>query len=187
VTDSLGCVTSGSVELIEPSSIIINTTVLTGITTDVACLGEVDAIANGGSGSFGYQWYICNEIVSFGSGSTISNLCPGEYYVIATDNQGCQIISECDTIQIFSGIEENKLLAFEVYPNPTENIFIVETQLIGDYLIRILDLSGKVVSLRNVSKSNTQISSKNEQLTPGIYFIEVDQENVKLRKRIIIQ
>lgn len=79
------------------------------------------------------------------------------------------------------------IISFEIYPNPAKDVFVLETQISGEYLIRILDLSGKVVSLRNVSKSTTQISSKNEQLTPGVYFIEVDQENVKLRKRIIIQ
>ena len=187
VTDSLGCVTSGSVNLIEPSSIIINTTVLTGITTDAACLGSLKVEASGSHENFTYKWFKCETNTYLGAGAIISNLCPGEYYAKATDIEGCNALSSCDTIQEISGIKENKLLSFEIYPNPAKDVFVIETQISGEYLIRILDLSGKVVSLRNVSKSTTQISSKNEQLTPGVYFIEVDQENVKLRKRIIIQ
>ena len=187
VTDSLGCETSGSVELIQPSSIIISTTVLIGVTTDADCLGSIKAEATGGHDTFTYEWFKCGTNISVGTGAIISNLCPGEYYAVATDFLSCKAVNSCDTIQKITGVEENELLSFKVYPNPVNDIFVIETQLIGDYLIRILDLSGKVVSLRNVSKSTTQISSKNEQLTPGVYFIEVDQENVKLRKRIIIQ
>jgi len=187
ITDSIGCEISGSVTIVEPNSITINTTILTEITTDAACLGEISAIAIGGHGSFNYQWYNCNEIVPIGNGPTISSLCPGEYYVIATDIQGCQIINNCDTIQKITSIDENELNSFAVFPNPSENVFTIETQITGEYIVRILDLSGKIVLERNVSETSIQFSSENEQLTQGVYFVEVNQENRRMIKRIVIQ
>ena len=187
IIDSIGCEISGSVIIVEPNSIIINTTVLNGVTTDIACLGEVSAAATGGHDNFTYEWFKCTTNTSVGTGATISNLCPGEYYAVATDFHGCPAESNCDTIQKITSIDENELNSFEVFPNPSENVFTIETQIAGEYIIRILDLSGKIVLERNVSETSIQFSSENEQLTQGVYFVEVNQENRRMIKRIVIQ
>ena len=83
VTDANGCTSFITVEINEPSGIILNAS-----STGVDCFGDtngaVAATANGGSGTLTFAWSSGN------TGPSVSGLAGGDYTVVVTDANGCQ-------------------------------------------------------------------------------------------------
>src|SRR4029079_10167509 len=82
LTDSNGCHTYDSVDIAEPTEIVI-----TGVVTDVACngftTGVIDITVPGGTGAYAFAW---------SNGATtedVDPLAPGTYTVSVTDAKGC--------------------------------------------------------------------------------------------------
>jgi large repetitive protein len=92
VTDSNGCVASGSVTITQPPSLISSIA----SSTNVSCNSSGDGVAivnvTGGSPSYTYSWSPAG-----GSGATASNLTPNTYTILVTDSLGC---TASDTITI---------------------------------------------------------------------------------------
>ncbi|NNC86324.1 MAG: T9SS type A sorting domain-containing protein, partial [Bacteroidia bacterium] len=93
VTDSSGCVTIDSVEIVEPSVVGV-----TASGSNVSCYGYNDgsaaAVASGGSAPYLYTW-------SNGQGlSAINNLIAGTYTVTVSDANGC---TSTDQITVLDG------------------------------------------------------------------------------------
>jgi len=86
IIDSLGCVMTDSVTVTQPNAISLQLT-----SSPVNCFGASDgsaiAIANGGTGTFTFQWN--TNPVSIGD--TLSNVPVGMYVVTASDSNGCII------------------------------------------------------------------------------------------------
>jgi uncharacterized repeat protein (TIGR01451 family) len=84
VTDAVGCKVSKSVSLNQVSPVFVGVNA-----TPVNCIfsanGSATANATGGTGPYTYNWVPGNL-----SGSTISGLVKGQYYVTATDASGCK-------------------------------------------------------------------------------------------------
>ncbi|MFK7949142.1 MAG: proprotein convertase P-domain-containing protein [Saprospiraceae bacterium] len=91
ITDSDNCVTSDSVEVIEPTPLASN---ITG--TPVSCTGDINGTATvtpaGGTAPYFYSW--SNSIAN---ATTVFSLPPGYTYVTVTDLYNCQIV---DTVLI---------------------------------------------------------------------------------------
>lgn len=85
VTDSLGCSNTQNFTLVDPATLIANPS-STSPTCTNSCNGAVTASPVGGTPGYTYSWS------SFGNPSTqsVSNLCPGLYNVIVTDNNNCK-------------------------------------------------------------------------------------------------
>lgn len=82
VTDSLGCIRKDTLVLKSPDTLKMNTSQLILLCHD-PCYGAASASAFGGTPSYTYAW---------STGSTLNpltSLCPGTYYVTATDNHLC--------------------------------------------------------------------------------------------------
>lgn len=109
VTDALGCVTSNTITITEPSA-----TTLTIVKTDVTCNGACDGTAtanmSGGTGPYTYTWSPGNPA---GQGTaTITGLCPGTYTVISRDANNCQkteTVSITQPVAISAGITSGSL------------------------------------------------------------------------------
>jgi hypothetical protein len=93
VTDSIGCVKTQTVTIIEPNQpLTLNTSF-----TDASCTndGAANVIASGGTLPYSYLWSD-NSITS-----SISGLIAGSYSLIVTDNNGC---TKTDNIVISNSI-----------------------------------------------------------------------------------
>ncbi len=86
VTDANGCSQTFSVSVTEPAPLAIN---ITG--TDASCFGicdgDANAVINGGTMPYAYQWNDPGLSTTAG----ISSLCDGIYDVLVTDANGCTI------------------------------------------------------------------------------------------------
>ena len=86
ITDENACVVVREVEVEEPERIMIT---ITTIDADLGDNGEVTAVVSGGNPPYNFDWSDgTNEDDPMES--TISNLLPGNYSVMITDDNGCQ-------------------------------------------------------------------------------------------------
>lgn len=76
-----------------------------------------------------------------------------------------------------STIEIDENIAFNVYPNPSEDRFVIDfdPQNGQQYYMNIYDVVGKIVSRIKYQGDKNVILG--EDLNPGIYFIQLEMEN----------
>ncbi len=73
-----------------------------------------------------------------------------------------------------------------IYPNPSQGIFNIESE-ISFTKINILDLKGVLIRSISSTKSNNYSLNLSNELAKGIYFIELENENVKTTSKFIVE
>lgn len=119
----------------------------------------------------GGQFWPFDYVVSYDNYDTIF----GSGYIEVGD---ITINITMNPVGIF-GAEDNEV---SIYPNPSNGIFTIDAK--GTYHIQIVDMSGKLVSEK--VGNNTEVIDLMNELN-GMYFVNIEQNNQKLTKRIIIQ
>lgn len=88
ITDTNGCSSSTSVQILEPDPLVISVPY-----TDPLCNGDCNGLANanvtGGTPQYGYQW-VNSTGTTIGNNDSISGLCAGTYSILVTDQNNCQ-------------------------------------------------------------------------------------------------
>lgn len=92
VTDANGCKDSAAFVLTQPDSLLVELDI-----SEISCYGandgSIQAVANGGTGMFSYEW-------SNGSTSpSISGLAAGTYFITITDENSCQSVDSISLIE----------------------------------------------------------------------------------------
>ena len=100
ITDSVGCIASASVLILDPAA-ITTAPLLTPVTCNAACDAAIDLLATGGTGQLDFFW--SPDAQGQGTDSVYA-LCAGDWTVTITDDNGC------DTTIIFSITEPPVLL-----------------------------------------------------------------------------
>jgi hypothetical protein len=135
-----------------------------------------------------YQWLNCtgNTAIAGQTAQSFSPIADGLYAVLVTQN-GCSDTSSC-YLMIMTGLTENDPAGeITIYPNPFFSAATItfskpQTNLV----IKIKGLLGNEIRSEEFSGKHFVIE-KNE-LSKGIYFVEIGHENkVLLNKKIIIQ
>jgi hypothetical protein len=110
------------------------------------------------------------------------------YDLVALDNNGCtdttqQIIS----VYTITGLKALSQNVIRVFPNPTSSQLTVELGSVAkdSYPMELIDLSGQVVQLLTIQKSQSSIQIDVEDLPAGIYFLRSDAENFRLNYKIV--
>ena len=113
-------------------------------------------ISNATGGTF--QWVDCDNSFAPIPGETGQSFYPvidGNYAVIITDN-GCTDTSEC--VQVIGiGISEINNGNFNVFPNPNEGLFTIETEQPGNYKLEISNALGEIISVKEIKDLKTEI------------------------------
>lgn len=91
------------------------------------------------------------------------------------------------TIQNDLSVGSESTLDFVVYPNPSKGLLNIQlNSLTGDTAnVDIHDVQGRKVSATTISNNFSQVSIDN--LSNGVYFVVVNQNNQKTTKKIILQ
>lgn len=185
VMDANGCSEDVSVVVSEPgvtvtpSCNVSVTLTATDVTTNGGNDGSVVATVSGDQGNITYAWSVT------GSGSSITNLVAGTYFVTVTDDivAGCTatasvVVSEPTFI---TEKENNKV---RMYPNPNNGSFIVD---LGDNVaaqLRVVDITGKLMKQVIL---NEQISKVELDVPSGLYFVEVTNGSATTVERIVVR
>ena len=128
-----------------------------------------------------YQWFDCNNGNANIIGATSQSFSPtvsGSYGVLVTNSFGCQSQSICYTFDPLSTPSfENK--DYRLYPNPVANYFEIQSNVKIDTVIIYNALGQKVSTFLSQTKYNI------EDLSSGIYTVEILTENGKSLEKII--
>ncbi len=91
VTNSVGCITAETVEILEGTAIAVNLS-LTHETCPNACDGAALAATTGGAIPYSFEWQDAGgNPIPLQTDSTIQNLCPGDYLLRVQDFAGCSL------------------------------------------------------------------------------------------------
>jgi hypothetical protein len=135
----------------------------------------------------------------FGDGNQSTDSCPVHTYAQPGNYLVCLTFSICipwglscsdDTCQMVSvaGIsgtaEINRVTYFFTYPNPVSSEFFVRTNTQKPVHATVRDLSGKILYRKQILPDNPIEAS---HLANGIYFIEIDDGNSILKRKLAIQ
>lgn len=105
--DGNGCSNTGTVTLVNPPAITVNTT-QTNATCFGICNGVLSATASGGTGTLSYSWSPGGQ-----NTQSISNLCAGGYTLTVTDG------NNCPRVITFSVTQTNSIAATFTTTQPT--------------------------------------------------------------------
>lgn len=141
---------------------------LSGITLTASPTGET------------YQWINCatNAPIAGATSETFTPTANGNYAVVV-DNGICTDTSSCVAVNGV-GIEENNLIAADIYPNPSSNqVTISFDGAVAN--LKITDAQGKSIRIATIQNNATlSISS----FDSGIYFFEIATEKGSTIKRV---
>ena len=113
----------------------------------------------------------------------------GEYYVVATTNNG-ECSFQSNTIMYnTSGVKEIQgLTHFVVQPNPFSDFINIEIAIehSTDLQIRILDISGKIIAKKQFTNQTAFNTNFNlSALTSGIYIVELQSDSGLATQKIV--
>lgn len=132
-----------------------------------------------------YQWVNCNDysIIPGATNPTYSASSDGNYALIITQDD-CVDTSECINF-VLSDFNQTYDSDLHIYPNPSNGLVNVTTDVIGGY-ISIYSIDGKII------KSGIYISSKEtsidlSSIKAGTYFLKLKGDNQEYVERIVIK
>jgi Zn-dependent metalloprotease len=108
-------------------------------------------------------------------------------YYTYTDVDNC---SNTDSVLMVVGLcaginELDNSGVFALYPNPANEHFTINTSTDQGYTLKIMDATGKLVSMKQLSGRTNTITI--DALAKGIYFIEIQDNSSGIHRRKIIK
>ncbi len=130
--------------------------------------------------SHGYVTYRIKLNSGLAPGTEIKNTC----YIYFDYNSAVVTNTTLNTINLTTGIEQNVVNGFDVFPNPASDRITVKLSKVGSGLIVLYDILGNEVQRFPVLNGSTEIST--EDLENGVYVISVMQDNRQTTKKVIV-
>jgi len=181
ILDNNNCQEIDTFEVIQPAALTVNVNQNGYVLTANS--------PNGGIPPFSYSWReqsASNQELGVGPTYTVSDY--GTYYVQVTDANGCVVMSNSfEYTEVPTGLENEMSLSLNIYPNP----FSTETTIdfgrnVQDIHISIVDVYGKLVETHFVHNTDKYIIKKGTKAS-GIYFIEIDNDQTGLFKKLMVR
>lgn len=165
--DINGCTATGSVDLNEPSELII---VANTIPETSGNDGAIILAIFGGTPPFSIEVQD-NESESI----TITNLSSGTYEITVTDGNGCSKTVAITVESVVSSRAESKI-AFNVYPNPAKDFLNIDSEW-DVASVRIYDVAGKKIAINNTVVNGILNIA---EIARGTYILEIEnREGIK--------
>ena len=194
VTDDNGCTDTLTSVITEPSEIVTGT--ISGATQ--ANIGTTEPYSVTGNTGSTYTWTVTNGTISSGQGGVqIEVLWPsspgnGQVAVVEMTQDSCygdtvylNVTIVGEAVGITTVTQPLDLL---IYPNPfTNTTKVVFTNPEGlDYTLTAYDVTGNAVRVIKDIKGEEVVFNR-EDLTPGVYFIELSGNGPLYRGRLLVE
>jgi hypothetical protein len=140
-------------------------------------LFDIDAMPNGG--------YLCTgwTVEQLELGDTIIHQ---KAWLLSVDSLGC-LVPGCDTMII--SVSELNPIELSVYPNPanqTINIAFSKHDGVGEVVMKLFDIKGRLVMQAPVSHNNTTYIFDSTSLVNGTYILSISNDEFIKTKKIMI-
>jgi hypothetical protein len=137
-----------------------------------------------------YQWIDCatNTPIAGATQQTYTVTDNGSYAVIVTNATNCSATSSCVVVD-YIGLDENKNLSLNVYPNPTTgNINIAINGTTANYNVSVEDMNGRIVAeFGQLIHGNGVYNLNLTKVVTGVYFIKLKNGSEQKTVRVIVQ
>ena len=84
-----------------------------------------------------------------------------------------------------SSINNIKQSQFNLYPNPTDGVFVIELEENSKYDVTVIDILGKTIYTSSINDMNTTIDLSG--LEKGVYTVELKDRNSKYSEKLIVE
>lgn len=121
-------------------------------------------------------------------------------YAQGTDNLNSvtELQATADAVQVFynglgsdcfdnalASLQENQLINFTIQPNPNNGTFVIDSNDSFEFATaRIYDSAGKLVYVKDINQGKTHF---NPELSPGMYYLELDADISKGVQKFVVQ
>lgn len=137
----------------------------------------------------GNQWYINGNMIPGETNKTVDAgiYRDGWYYTIVTSSNGCVSDTSNQIYMILEGINKENLNNIKIYPNPNAGEFQIETNKLmnGKYTVRVYTTLGFLVE--TFIMDSTENSIRLKDVSPGIYYIIIENDNNIYKSSLIIK
>ncbi len=86
-----------------------------------------------------------------------------------------------------SSINDGKEREFNTYPNPSKSVFTIEHNFSETPIVKILDITGKLVDVTMYLNMKGEISFNLQEKKKGIYLVEISGEEKTYYERIVLE
>ena len=108
-----------------------------------------------------------------------ADLTIGEYWIY--------IVDQCDNISYKEpfGVRKEEITALgnSIYPNPVDDVLIIEPHVCGEYTVDIVTVTGRIIQSRTFTGSSQSLDLSSFQ--KGIYFIAIRSKDLVTTRKII--
>ncbi|MCF8277303.1 MAG: T9SS type A sorting domain-containing protein [Flavobacteriales bacterium] len=93
----------------------------------------------------GNQWYFEGAVLTGETNQTYTPTQNGYYYILLTDNNGCQAFSDSISLLTVGLSGNDKDSQISIFPNPAFDKISIQTEVADDYSFELYDAVGKLV------------------------------------------
>jgi len=118
------------------------------------------------SASSGNQWYFNGNPIVGATGTSYSPSISGNYYVMVTDENGCESVSGVFNYTVI-GIEDTEVQnVISVFPNPFNSTLYIQNLSVGNHQVVLMNALGQTLMRTQISTTTAQIDLG--QLAAGV-------------------
>jgi hypothetical protein len=166
ITDANGCEATASIELTEPEILSIsNIEVVNIFVAEDVTPGSISLDVSGGTQPYTFVW---------SNGANTEDLPSieeaGDYSLIVTDANGCEVLSESFSVEIVLGVAENKGMEVMLYPNPVTDWLNVEAN-VALRAYNVYNAFGELVYRGMLDGSKAQLNMA--EFATGVYTFQL--------------
>ncbi|MEM8524590.1 MAG: pre-peptidase C-terminal domain-containing protein [Bacteroidota bacterium] len=192
ITDQNDCSIISSAVVESSSDLVIEIDDIDHISGDNE-LGFIEVTVNGGTMPYRYSWF--RNDFYFSSKEDLYDIPEGNYYLEVRDATGCKIKSVTIAILSFKPdrpgldvpVQIAKIASLEIYPNPSDGWFNLNTNVEGKINLTLRNQLGQVVWTKsNFIFTEDDAALDFSEYQSGVYFLNLQLGEVALTKKIII-
>ncbi len=127
-----------------------------------------------------YVWVDCNNAFAPIAGETAQTFTATENgsYAVQVSANGCEVVSECGEITTVA-VDEMTATNLMVYPNPSEGVYQIISELNRDFQIKNLQGQTLYSGTFSEGQNTLDLSEKSD----GVYLIVLGSENIRIVKQ----
>ncbi len=186
VTDASGCMASSEITITEPGEITIEIDQIVD-EQNTAANGAIVVNVGGGLGSYMYSWTGPDNFTS--TEENLVNLSAGDYVLVVTDLNGCEVTSEVITIDRLTSIEEPTWAKdLRLFPNPATEMLTLELPafIASDLTLELLNARGQTVQRIDTEQNSNTLRMNVSNLPSGLYWVKMQAKGELVVRKVVV-